>query len=53
MKSSELLEQSGRAHFLLGNEAVVRGLYEAGVSVAATYPGTPRLRNWRFVKRDS
>jgi len=41
MKSSELLEQSERAHFLLGNEAVVRGLYEAGVSVTATYPGTP------------
>lgn len=27
--------------FLLGNEAAVRGVIEAGVSVAATYPGTP------------
>ncbi|MCQ2977507.1 MAG: indolepyruvate ferredoxin oxidoreductase subunit alpha [archaeon] len=27
--------------FLLGNEAAVRGVVEAGVSVAATYPGTP------------
>lgn len=27
--------------YLLGNEAVVRGALEAGVSVAATYPGTP------------
>ncbi|HMK54831.1 MAG TPA: indolepyruvate ferredoxin oxidoreductase subunit alpha [Methanobacteriaceae archaeon] len=27
--------------FLLGNEAAVRGAIEAGVKVAATYPGTP------------
>ncbi|MGC8555639.1 MAG: indolepyruvate ferredoxin oxidoreductase subunit alpha [Conexivisphaera sp.] len=27
--------------FLLGNEAVARGLLEAGVGFAATYPGTP------------
>ncbi|MEN6329529.1 MAG: indolepyruvate ferredoxin oxidoreductase subunit alpha [Methanobacteriaceae archaeon] len=27
--------------FLLGNEAAVRGAVEAGVGVAATYPGTP------------
>ena len=27
--------------FLLGNEAAVRGAIEAGVRVAATYPGTP------------
>ncbi len=26
---------------LLGNEAVARGLYEAGVRVASSYPGTP------------
>ena len=26
---------------LLGNEAVARGLYEAGVSVVSSYPGTP------------
>lgn len=26
---------------LLGNEAVARGLYEAGVTVASSYPGTP------------
>ena len=25
----------------LGNEAVARGLYEAGVRVASAYPGTP------------
>lgn len=26
---------------LLGNEAVARGLYEAGVSIVSSYPGTP------------
>lgn len=26
---------------LLGNEAVARGLYEAGVKIASSYPGTP------------
>ena len=26
---------------LLGNEAVARGLYEAGVRMASSYPGTP------------
>ncbi|MDR3209735.1 MAG: indolepyruvate ferredoxin oxidoreductase subunit alpha [Oscillospiraceae bacterium] len=26
---------------MLGNDAVARGLYEAGVSVASSYPGTP------------
>jgi indolepyruvate ferredoxin oxidoreductase alpha subunit len=26
---------------MLGNEAVARGLYEAGVSVVSSYPGTP------------
>ena len=28
-------------HLLMGNEAIVRGALEAGVSVAAGYPGTP------------
>ncbi|MCL5790120.1 MAG: indolepyruvate ferredoxin oxidoreductase subunit alpha [Candidatus Thermoplasmatota archaeon] len=36
-----LLGPEGRTEFLLGNEAVARGIYEAGVSVASTYPGTP------------
>ncbi len=26
---------------LLGNEALARGAYEAGVHVVASYPGTP------------
>ncbi len=28
-------------HLMLGNEAIARGAYEAGVTVAAAYPGTP------------
>jgi len=26
---------------MLGNEAVARGVYEAGVTVVSSYPGTP------------
>ncbi len=33
--------KKGEKLFLLGNEAAVRGALEAGVSIAATYPGTP------------
>ena len=33
--------KSGDKQFLLGNEAAVRGVIEAGLSIAATYPGTP------------
>jgi len=35
-----ILDESGKG-LLLGNEAIVRGLIEAGVKVASTYPGTP------------
>lgn len=31
----------GKKELLLGNDAITRGLVEAGVGVAATYPGTP------------
>jgi indolepyruvate ferredoxin oxidoreductase alpha subunit len=31
----------GKTELLMGNHAVVRGAFEAGVQVAATYPGTP------------
>ncbi len=37
----ELLREDNEKHFLLGNEAIVRGALESGVGVAATYPGTP------------
>jgi indolepyruvate ferredoxin oxidoreductase alpha subunit len=36
-----LEEQEGTQHLLMGNEAIVRGALEAGVNVAAGYPGTP------------
>jgi indolepyruvate ferredoxin oxidoreductase, alpha subunit len=37
---SNILEKNGKG-LLLGNEAIVRGLLEAGVKFASTYPGTP------------
>ena len=35
-----LLAEEGK-QLLLGNEAIVRGLIEAGTGFASTYPGTP------------
>ena len=42
MKYQALVE-GGPGHYelLLGNEAAVRGALEAGVGLAASYPGTP------------
>ena len=37
---ADLLSEGGRS-LLLGNEAIVRGLVEAGAGFASTYPGTP------------
>ena len=36
-----LTGKEGERYFLLGNEAIVRGALEAGVDIAALYPGTP------------
>ncbi|MDP2267943.1 MAG: indolepyruvate ferredoxin oxidoreductase subunit alpha, partial [Deltaproteobacteria bacterium] len=36
-----LTDNSGEKVLLLGNEAIARGAIEAGVALAATYPGTP------------
>lgn len=36
-----LQDAPGKRVLLLGNEAIARGLLEAGVSVVTTYPGTP------------
>ncbi|MCL5786050.1 MAG: indolepyruvate ferredoxin oxidoreductase subunit alpha [Candidatus Thermoplasmatota archaeon] len=36
-----LAGEQGENMLMLGNEAVARGVIEAGVGVAATYPGTP------------
>ncbi|PUA33191.1 MAG: indolepyruvate ferredoxin oxidoreductase subunit alpha [Zestosphaera tikiterensis] len=41
MSFSSLARLSGGRHFLLGNEAIARGALEAGLGVAAAYPGTP------------
>ncbi len=34
-------DEPGKVHLLMGNEAIARGALEAGVGVAAAYPGTP------------
>jgi indolepyruvate ferredoxin oxidoreductase alpha subunit len=36
---------------LTGNEAIARGAYEAGVKVAAAYPGTPSTEIMENVAR--
>ncbi|MDO5851130.1 MAG: indolepyruvate ferredoxin oxidoreductase subunit alpha [Methanobacteriaceae archaeon] len=36
-----LIEEKNKKLFMLGNEAAVRGVLESGISLAATYPGTP------------
>lgn len=36
-----VLAPAGKVEALLGNEAIVRGALEAGLDVAASYPGTP------------
>ncbi len=43
MPDSKVLLQDapGKRVLLLGNEAIARGILEAGVSVVTTYPGTP------------
>ncbi len=39
---SKLLEDApGKRLLLMGNEALVRGAYEAGLNFACCYPGTP------------
>ena len=36
---------------MLGNEAIARGVYEAGVKVSAAYPGTPSTEITEFIAR--
>ncbi len=36
---------------MLGNEAIARGAYEAGVTVAVAYPGTPSTEITEFVAK--
>lgn len=41
MREHPLLKSKGEQVLLLGNEAIARGALEAGICVAAAYPGTP------------
>ena len=34
----------GEKKIMLGNAAIARGCYEAGVKVSAAYPGTPSTK---------
>ncbi len=36
---------------MLGNEAIARGAYEAGVNVASSYPGTPSTEITEFIAK--
>lgn len=36
---------------MLGNEAIARGVYEAGVTVATAYPGTPSTEITEFIAK--
>lgn len=36
---------------MLGNEAIARGAYEAGVTVASAYPGTPSTEITEFISK--
>jgi len=40
-KAKDAPDTAGTARPLTGNEAIARGVWEAGVRVAAAYPGTP------------
>ena len=39
------------AQLMLGNEAVARGAWEAGLHVAASYPGTPSTEVTEFLSK--
>lgn len=49
---ADILCDEGRA-LLLGNEAITRGLIEAGVRFASTYPGTPSSEVGNILERIS
>ena len=38
---NKLLSAANKEVLFMGNEAIARGALEAGVNVAAAYPGTP------------
>ena len=44
-------EKKGKKAFLSGDEALGRGAYEAGLKVAAAYPGTPSTEILEFISQ--
>ena len=49
---TDLLAKDGK-RLLLGNEAIVRGLFEAGVRLSSTYPGTPSSEVGNILEKES
>ena len=45
------MEESQVKKLMLGNEAVARGLYEAGVKLVSSYPGTPSTEITEFAAK--
>jgi indolepyruvate ferredoxin oxidoreductase alpha subunit len=41
MSNPVTLDEPGKTILLMGNEAIARGALEAGIRIAASYPGTP------------
>lgn len=41
MSKNPVLSPAGETEYLMGNEAIARGVIESGVKVASAYPGTP------------
>ena len=41
MSNPVTMNKPGETVLLMGNEAIVRGALEAGIKIAASYPGTP------------
>ena len=42
-----------KTKIMLGNEAIARGAFEAGVKVSAAYPGTPSTEVSEFIAKYS
>ena len=58
VRGKEFYDSGGQKGFeprmkklMLGNEAVARGAYEAGVRVASSYPGTPSTEITEFIAK--
>ncbi|MBS1269802.1 MAG: NAD(P)H-quinone oxidoreductase subunit I, chloroplastic [Gammaproteobacteria bacterium] len=50
-KTSDIVREDAGIHPLMGNEAIARGVWEAGVRVATAYPGTPSTEILEAVAR--